>query len=185
MLEPNFTPFPVLTTERLMLRAITLQDVEVEFKLRSGPDTMKFLDREPLRCMAEAELRIKKITSDLHMNDGITWGISLKEDPAHMIGTIGFWRIIKEHFRAEIGYMLLPEYCKQGIMKEALVAVINYGFNELKLHSIEANINPDNIASASLLLATGFVKEACFKENYYFNGRFLDSEIFSLVNTKK
>jgi len=67
-------------------------------------------------------------------------------------------------------------------MNEAIDMAIDYGFKELKFHSIEANINPNNIASRNLLLKKGFVKEAYFKENYYFNGKFLDSEIYSLLN---
>ena len=70
-------------------------------------------------------------------------------------------------------------------MKEALLKVIDYGFDQLKLHSIEANINPSNIASAALLTGNRFIKEAYFKENFYFDGHFLDSEIYSLINNEK
>lgn len=184
MLAPDFTPFPVFNTDRLVLRAIMPGDAPEVLRLRSSPQTMKFLDKAPLQSIAEAQLLIKKIMNDLAINDGITWCISLRENPAIMIGSIGFWRIIKEHFRAEVGYMLLPEYFKKGYMKEALDTVINYGFTQVKLHSIEANINPSNLASAALLIKTGFIKEAYFKENYYYNGHFLDSEIYSLINNK-
>lgn len=115
------------------------------------------------------------------MGEGITWGICLQEKPLQLVGTIGLWKIIKEHYRAEIGYMLLPEYFRRGIMKEAINAVTAYAFNGIGLHSIEANINPANEASERLLISAGFVKEAHFKENYYFNGCFLDSIIYSLV----
>ena len=70
-------------------------------------------------------------------------------------------------------------------MYEALCAIIEYGFNQMKLHSIEANINPDNIASQQLLEKAGFVREAYFRENYYFGGRFIDSAIYSLLNDKQ
>ena len=68
-------------------------------------------------------------------------------------------------------------------MSEAIEKVIQFGFNNMKLHSIEANINPDNLASAQLLKKFKFVKEAYFKENYFFNGKFLDSEIYSLLHS--
>lgn len=184
MLAPNFSPFPILNTDRLVLRDISLSDANEILRLRSAPETMQFLDKEPLHTIAEAELLIKRIMNDVTINDGITWGISIKENPALLIGSIGFWRIMKEHFRAEIGYMLLPEYFKKGLMKEALTTILDYGFNDMKLHSIEANINPSNIASAALLLSKGFIKEAYFKENFYYNGHFLDSEIYSLINNK-
>ena len=112
----------------------------------------------------------------------IQWAITLKENPATLIGTIGYWRIIPEHYRAEIGYMLHPSCWGKGIMKEALNAVIKYAFEKMKLHSIEANINPDNIPSAALLESCGFIKEAFHKENYYFDGVFYDSIIYSRLN---
>ena len=92
------------------------------------------------------------------------------------------YRIIAEHYRAEVGYMLNTGNHQQGIMFEAIQKVIEFGFTNMKLHSIEANINPENIASKKLLEKTGFVREAYFKENYYFNGRFNDTEIYSLLN---
>jgi ribosomal-protein-alanine N-acetyltransferase len=70
-------------------------------------------------------------------------------------------------------------------MHEAIQAVLNYGFSELKLHSVEANINPVNEASRRLLEKNNFVKEAHFKENYYFNGSFSDSAVYSLINPIK
>jgi len=51
----------------------------------------------------------------------------------------------------------------------------------LNIHSIEANIHPANKASEAVLLKAGFVQEGYFKENFFFNGSFLDSVIFSLV----
>jgi [ribosomal protein S5]-alanine N-acetyltransferase len=75
--------------------------------------------------------------------------------------------------------MLSPAYWRNGIMKEALMDVIEFGFNKLGLHSIEAHINPENEASAAILTSTGFVKEAHFKEDFLFNGIFRDTAIYS------
>ncbi|MDQ6787925.1 MAG: GNAT family N-acetyltransferase, partial [Acidobacteriota bacterium] len=98
-----------------------------------------------------------------------------------MIGTINFWKIKKENYRAEIGYMLDADYHGRGIMNEAIRAVLRFGFGEMNLHSVEANVNPDNAASIRLLEKNGFVREAYFKENYFFGGKFLDSAIYSLL----
>jgi len=183
MLDLSFSPFPTIITERLLLRAITQNDAAQVYRLRSDVTAMQFLDKASFQSMEEASLLIKKIEDDINNNDGITWAIALKENPEVLIGNIGLWRFMKEHYRAEIGYMLLPEYCRKGYMKEAITQVINFSFNRIKIHSIEANINPLNLASATLLQSVGFIKEAYFKENYYYNGRFLDSAIYSLINT--
>lgn len=182
MQQLSFSPFPLLTTQRLLLRQINEADAEQVFKLKCDKTTLEFLDKAPMESLAEAILQINKINQDASSNTGITWGIVLKEKPETLIGSIGFWRIMKEHYRAEIGYMLLPEYFRKGYMNEAIKTVIDYGFKEMNLHSIEANINPENAASEALLKSNGFIKEAYHRENFYFNGSFKDSAIFSLLN---
>lgn len=181
MLITNFNPFPLFETERLLLRKLSTKDVAEVLKMRSDERVMKYIDRERAKTLADAETFINRINHSWFINEGITWGIELKEGPGVLIGTIGYWRIMKEHFRAEIGYMLNPDYWRNGIMKEALVKVIDIGFTQIKLHSMEAHINPFNTGSSALLLSTGFVREAYFKENFYFNGEFRDSEIYSLL----
>jgi len=144
---------------------------------------MRYLDQHPMNSLEEARIFIAGIEENLRNNRGITWGISFHDNP-RLIGKVGFWRLIKEHYRAEIGYTLHPGLWNKGIMSEVLSEVIRYGFEKLGLHSIEANVNPNNAGSIRLLRKQGFVREAYFKENYYFNGAFLDSEIYSLLAPK-
>lgn len=66
-------------------------------------------------------------------------------------------------------------------MSEAMLVVLDWAFQSFQLHSIEANVNPKNGSSIKLLQRFGFQQEALFRENYYFNGHFLDSAIYSLV----
>lgn len=179
MLQPELNNFPEIKTERLILRKIWLADAPEILKLRSDENVMRYIDKERAVTIADAETFINRILQSLNINDGITWAIAFKENPEILIGTIGFWRLIKEHDRAEIGYMLNPALWKRGIMKEALAEVIKTGFQYLKLHSIEAHINPENEASARILLSTGFVKEAHFKENFFYNGIYRDTAIYS------
>ena len=182
MLQPNFSPFPEIKTERLVLSKMTKIDSAEILRLRSDENVMKYIDRERAKSIQDAEVFLDRITTSLDSNNGIMWGIALKETPKTLIGNIGYWRLIKEHYRAEVGYMLNPSFWKKGIMKEALEEIIVFGFKHMNLHSIEANINPDNEASAALLESTGFIKEAHFKEDFFFNGQFEDTAIYSLLN---
>lgn len=180
MLQVNFYPFPLLKTERCILRKIEQEDAPEILFLRSDKHIMRYLDREPMTSLEEAQIFISKIDESLSIGNGISWGICLG-DNSKLIGKIGLWRIIKEHHRAEIGYALHPHLWEKGIMSEVLKEVIRYGFDELKLHSIEANVNPKNEASIKLLERQNFVREGYFKENYYYKGIFLDSAIYSLI----
>ncbi|MGI8584309.1 MAG: GNAT family N-acetyltransferase [Chitinophagaceae bacterium] len=177
MLNLNFDPFPVLETDRLMLRKISMDDAEYLFHLRTNEDAMRYINKPKLLSIDDAREIIKKMNEP----DRVQWGITLKTADT-IIGTIGYHRIEKEHFRAEIGYMLHPQYWNTGIMSEAITIVIDHGFNEMNLHSIEAIINPGNTISRNILKKFNFIKEAYFKETFFFEGNFLDSEIYSLVN---
>ena len=180
-LELNFTPFPELKTERLVLRRMLMEDAQALFEMRSDERVMQFLDRPRAKTIADAENLIRLIDHDIDSNIGITWGVSL-HGTSRLIGTMGFWNITKAHFRAEIGYLLHPDFQGKGLMMEAAKKTIDFGFREMGLHSIEANINPNNLRSAKMLEKCGFVKEAHFRENYYYDGKFLDSVIYSLLN---
>ncbi|HEY9362570.1 MAG TPA: GNAT family protein, partial [Chitinophagaceae bacterium] len=82
------------------------------------------------------------------------------------------------------GYSLLPDHQRKGIMQEALKAVLDFGFNVLQLHSLEANASPENEASLKLLEKNNFIREGYFKENYFFEGRFSDTVTYSLLASK-
>ena len=181
MLNLEFDPFPTLLTERLILRQISLGDAEILFSMRSSEKMMAFIQRPLAKTIEDATKLIESIQEGLGKNESILWVISLKNDPK-LIGTIGFWRTQPEHFRAEIGYLLHADYWQQGIMYEALVKVLEYGFNVMNCHSVEAHIDPRNTASQRLLEKAGFVKEAHFKEDFFWEGQFLDSAVYSKLS---
>jgi ribosomal-protein-alanine N-acetyltransferase len=187
MLEINFHPFKTLYTERLILRRLTENDVETIFKLRSNPKLMKYIPRPLVKTMDDAKGHFEMIENKIENNEGINWGIALKEEPQKAFGVIGHYRISPENHRSEIGYMILDEYSGNGYVTEAIESVLDYGFNDLKLHSIEAVIDPENIGSERVLQKCGFVKEAHILENELFEDKFWDTVIYSILkkNYKK
>ncbi len=180
MLDFNFTPFPIIKTERLVLDRLTDKDVQEVFELRSNPETMKYIPRPLVKNHEDALEHIRMIDEKIESNIGINWGIRLKDNPK-LLGIIGYYRIQPENYRAEIGYMLSPDYHGKGIIPEAVNRLIKYGFEDLKLHSIEAVIDPENHASEKVLQKCGFVKEAHLKESDFWEGKFLDKVIYSLL----
>lgn len=176
MPELMFEPFPVMETNRLLLHKVTMDDAEDVFLLRTNEEAMKYIKKPKLLSIEDAKELIKK----MNVPDRIQWGITVKNENK-IIGTIGYHRIEKEHYRAEIGYMLDPQYWNTGLMSEALAKAIDFGFTKMDLHSIEAIINPGNTASRKILQKFNFIKEAYFKENFFFEGKFFDSEVYSLV----
>lgn len=177
-LNTRFDPFPVLHAPHVSLRRIVAADAPSLLKWRSDPLAMRYIDRPLARDISEIESLIQQMDTGLAAGDSIMWGISL---PDRLIGNIGFWQMKKAHFRAEIGYLLDPDHWGKGIMNEAMDAVLRYGFEVMGLHSIEAVTNPENTASRRLLEKNGFRQEAYFREDYYFDGAFLDSVVYGLL----
>ncbi len=123
----NFTPFPNLTTERLILRQVNIQDADEIFALRSDERVNEFLDRPKAKIIDDARKFIEKINDQIAKNKVIYWAITLKNDNK-VIGTICYWNISTEHSKAEIGYELHPDFQGKGIMQEAIIKVIDYGW---------------------------------------------------------
>lgn len=180
----DFNPFPVLETERMILKQLDADQVDMLFELRSDPETMRFVNRPRVRTREEAAGHLEMINSKIASNEGINWGLFLRDDPDRSIGLIGHYRIHFEHFRSEVGYMLLRPYWGNGLVTEALSAVLRYGFDVMNLHATEAIIDPANGASARVLEKSGFVKEAHFVENEFFDGQFIDSAVYSLLKSR-
>lgn len=182
MLDIDFSSFPNLKTQRLLLRQVTENDVDAILSLRSNDEVMKYIPRPYLKTKEEALELIAMFDDKIENGIGINWGIYFIEEPEKLLGIIGYYRMKPEHYRAEVGYMIFPEFNGKGIVSEALQRVVEYGFREMKLHSIEAILDPENKGSEKVLLKNGFVKEAHLIENEYYEGRFLDSMIYSLLN---
>lgn len=178
--ESVFHKFPVLETKNLTLRKILLTDQKEVYSIRSSKEAMKYFGKHPYKSPAEALGFVYSEVNAFQNHEGIRWAICLKNSDK-LIGSAGFWRIDRRHLRGEIGYELLPEFWKKGIMYEALSAIINFGFEKMHFHSIEANTDPLNTASMKLLERLGFVKEGLLKESFYFDGKFYDNVLYSLV----
>ena len=179
MLELNFEPFPVLETNRLVLRQITIEDANEIFELRSNAEAMKYIGRPKPKVVEDVHELIANMNE---LTARIQWGVTLTSENK-VIGTIGYHVIDKQHYRAEIGYMLHPDYWRSGIMSEALIATVNFGFEKIGLYSIEARIAPENIASAKILEKNGFIKEGHLKESFFYDDRFSDTGIYSMLKS--
>jgi [ribosomal protein S5]-alanine N-acetyltransferase len=184
MLELDLSSFPMLASPRLLLRQFTLADAAVMHALRSDPRTMEHIGRPRTTDIADAEAFIMRNEADRMRNESISWAITLKDDPA-LIGTIGFYRLKPEHHRGEVGYLLAPDHWGRGLMSEALNAAVACGFERFRFHSIEAVTDPRNTRSRRLLERNGFLLEGLFKENFLWDGAFLDSAVYSKLATLK
>jgi ribosomal-protein-alanine N-acetyltransferase len=176
----RFDPFPTLYTERLELRRLGPDDVDVVFRLQSDPEVVKYFGRAPYRTRAEAEKRVADEIAAVEQGVSVRWGLAPREGGA-IVGTAGFWRWDQGRHLAEIGYELAPEHWGRGLIVEALRAIVRYGFAELGLHRVEANLDPANVRSARALEKLGFVREGVLRQNWFYDGAYTDSAAYGLL----
>jgi [ribosomal protein S5]-alanine N-acetyltransferase len=150
MLNKYFTPFPILIMERLTLRQLLINDEEEIFTLRSHSEINKYLDRPLSNTIEDARNFIHTVNENINKNISIYWAITLR-DSNTFVGTICLYGFSDENDNCEIGYELLTNFQRQGIMKEAVEKVIDYAFNTIKVQKIEAFLNRYNQRSINLL----------------------------------
>ncbi len=172
--------FPKISTERLILREIGYDDAKVLFKYWSDREVTKYLNMEPFVTMQQTVRMIKVLSSLFAREEGIRWGIARKEDDV-LIGTCGFNNWIQKSSRGEIGYELGRIYWGNGYATEALKEMLKYGFEEKKLNRIEAFTVPEAHQSINVLKKLGFKKEGRLREYGYWNNRYWDENIYSLL----
>lgn len=177
-----FNTFPILETTRLRLREISEVDADDMFRIMSDPEVMHYFGMLPMTARAQAVQRAHWSQEAFAEREGIRWAI-VERSSGRFLGTCGYWRIVKEHDRAEIGYELAPAAWGRGIMTEALGVVLDFGFLAMRLHSVEAQIHPDNAGSRRVLEKLGFEREGYFRENFYdpVEGRYTDTAVYSLI----
>jgi len=98
-----------------------------------------------------------------------------------LIGTCGFHHWDQSRRRAEVSYDLSPRYWGQGYMREALQAVLRYGFEKMRLHRIEALVDPRDTRSQNLLYGLGFKMEGVLRDHDFIKDRFQDDMVFALL----
>ncbi len=177
--EKPFEEFPILRTPRLTLREIRPSDAPEILKMRANSRINQFIYRPNMEEMEQSEQLIQSVQEAYQNRKALAWAGILR-DGDKIIGSLGLTNIEFRNLRAEIGGELAIEYWGKKIPLEAVKAVIDYGFQTLGLHTIEAKVSPDNRGSVFILERMGFKKEAHYRDRGYFNGEFTDMAVYTL-----
>ena len=145
----NSAAFPILTTERLTLRPLSIDDYQDIFALRSDSKINKFLDRPLCKTSEDAINFINKVNDNIEKSSTYYQAITLT-DTKTLVGTICLFDFSGENNSCEIGYELMTKFQGQGIMKEAAQVVIEYVFQTLKFKKILAFTHYENQNSTKL-----------------------------------
>ena len=177
-IDRAFRHFPVLETPNLLLRELIPDDAHDLLAIFSDEAVTEHYDLYSFHTLDEAADLIDHMRSSFAQERQIRWAITRKSDE-RLIGTCGF--VVLYHHRGEIGYDLARAEWGQGVMTEAIDAVLRFGFTELALNRIEALVMPGNVRSFRLLERAGFSHEGLLREFDFFKDRYQDLHCYSIL----
>ena len=173
---------PVLRTARLVLRPMAGTDNHALLAVMADPEAMRYFSSAPWSTLAQADASIDNTLADYASGAALRLAITL-DGSNELLGTCTLYAFHRTNRRCEIGYILGRPHWGKGYMGEALIALLDYGFTQLALHRIEADIDPRNLASGKLLVRLAFRPEGYMRERWIVNGEVSDSALFGLLRS--
>ncbi len=172
-----------LETPRVKARLLESGDAEELHAIFSDPETMQYWSTPPYSDYDRINQQI--LSSKKCFDEGLSLDLGLIfKETEKLVGKVALYNINENSRRGEIGYILARPYWRQGLMTEVFLPFVEYCFTCLNLRRLEADIDPQNTASAALLTRTGFEKEGYLKERWLIGDKTADSEIYGLLRRK-
>lgn len=176
----DFTHFPHLETDRLILRQMTPADVNDLLRHFGNPEVVRFIDAQPIKTLDQANEWLRWMGSFFSASDGLRWGVERKTT-GEFIGSAGLHSWNREANYAEIGYDLTPPHWGQGYATEVAQAIIEFAWEQMKLNRIEADVVSGNIASIRVLEKLGFRREGILRQRMRKGGNYYDVLLYGLL----
>ncbi|MBF5045383.1 GNAT family N-acetyltransferase [Aggregicoccus sp. 17bor-14] len=176
-------PLPELSTPRLRLRAPVLEDAHALLAIYGDPEAMRYAGQDPSQGVAQLREKLTRDLDTQRRGESARWSVTLPGQ-LHAVGYLGFFQWSQRERRAELGYMLAKPYWGQGLMKEALPHVVRFGFGVMRLHRMEARVDPRNTASMRLLQGLGFRQEGLLRDSALSEGAYCDTAVLGLLESE-
>lgn len=178
----NGEKLPVIYATRIRLRHLEVSDTDSLFEIFSDREALRFWSWKPYTERAQAEKLLAEIHEHFRQKTLFQWGIARKADDK-IIGTTTLFRLDEQSRRAEIGYILNRRFWGNGFAGEALTALLDFAFEKMNLHRIEADIEPRNAASVKTVERLGFKREGLLRERWIVGGELQDSLVYGLLRS--
>jgi ribosomal-protein-alanine N-acetyltransferase len=178
--KKELTEIPIIETERLLLRKITLNDVDDIFDYASIPELTTFVLWYPHKTKSETFDFIKFTDEQFRNRLSIVWGILIKNENK-LIGSIDLRGWNTDNKCGDVGYAISKDYWNKGFVSEAMKAVIKFGFEQLQLNRIEAHCQKENIGSWRVMEKCGMKYEGTLREKVFIKKRYRSMKMYSIL----
>ncbi len=175
-----FEQHPVLETERMILRPLTMDDAEATYAYARDPVSSEFMPWEVPRSMADTIAYLETIPKNYAARERINFAMTLKSD-GKFIGSCGFHNISPEHHKIMMGYLLIPSAWGNGYMTEAVREMIRFAFEEMGMHRVAATCDYENIRSANVMERCGMNLEGVFRDHEVRRGKFVSTKTYAII----
>ncbi|MBE6798942.1 MAG: GNAT family N-acetyltransferase [Ruminococcaceae bacterium] len=182
MYQFSFSPYPIIETERLILRKPTLRDAEEIFELCRRPETSQYSYWRPHNNINETREMIKQKLSSIRQGKLPPFFSVEEKESGRVIGTCSYVSADEFYKSVEIGYSILSDCWGNGFGTEVAWGLTGYAFDRMEAQRVYARVLPDNIASLNLLQKLGFTFEAVLKKDFFFEGKVSDVAILSMTD---
>jgi ribosomal-protein-alanine N-acetyltransferase len=172
--------WPVLETERLILRRFRKDDMHDVFEYASDPEVTRFVLFETHKSLDDTRVFLNMILARTLDSGILGFAVELKAT-GKVVGNCSIWLSDERSARAEVGYAINPAYRGQGIAPEALQAVIDLGFGTLGLNRIAGLAMLDNPASVRVMEKAGMRYEGTLREYMLSKGNFHDLHVCAII----
>ena len=176
----SYTYMPTLETPRLYLRKLQMRDAADIYRYSRDAEVARHVLWEAHHSIGDSRAYLRYMLRRYRQREAASWGIEYRAT-GQIIGTIGFMWIQTDNSAAEVGYSLSHDFWGQGIMTEALKAVIAHGFGSMNLNRIEAQHETTNPASGAVMRKCGMVREGMLRQRLYNKGRYVDVELYAIL----
>ncbi|SFL58394.1 ribosomal-protein-alanine N-acetyltransferase [Gracilibacillus orientalis] len=171
-----------LQTERLHLRKMTTNDAASLFTIWSDPEVTEFMNISNFTTQDQTEEMITFLDQLAQDHKAIRFSI-IEKMTGEIIGSCGYNSLDFENEKAEIGYEIARDHWGKGYAPEAISSLIDYAFNTLHFHRIEAKVGPENVNSIKVLDKLGFIHEGTLRQCEKSKDSFIDLNMYSRLKT--
>ena len=173
-------PMERLITPRLILRRMDMDDARDIYEYGRDREVARHVLWDAYTSVSEARAYIRCMQRKYRLGDPASWCIELRET-GRVIGTIGYMWYQQDHASAEVGYSLARNQWNKGIMTEALSRVLQYSFEDMQMHRIEAQHEVENPASGAVMRKCGMQHEGRLRGRIMNKGRYMDVDLYAIL----
>jgi ribosomal-protein-alanine N-acetyltransferase len=175
-----FEVHPILETERLILRPITLADADDVYEYGRDPKVGKYMIYPLHTSIADAINWLETVPGEFARRERINFAITLKPN-GKFVGSCSYHHISPEHHRLQIGYVLTRSAWGKGYMAETVSEMIRFAFEEMSMHRIEATCYEANERSARVMERCGMKHEGTLKHSELRFGKFVTQKVYAII----